>query len=252
MKVNHVVRNRDERGIAMVTAILVSAVILTLSITAASISIHNTDQSGLDRRRTSVIAAADAGLDSSISLLVAKPMDQLPCSLSGTMQTSPAQQYDVTVSYYSQIGTYAQSPIPCSSSTGVSSTCNGATQYGQCPYRAVLTSTGRSLPLTITPGGKRTMQAEVRLSPTYASLSQAIFSNSTPSIANNTVINGYQGNDANIYTNANFVCSNSVTDHGSVYAQGTGTLSQTCHVGGDFWANGSISMSNSALVDANA
>src|SRR5437763_2444961 len=115
-----------------------------------------------------------------------------------------------------------------------------------------MTSTGQSLPLAATPTGKRTMQAEVRLSPTYASLSQAIFSNSTPSIANNTVINGHQGNDANIYTNANFVCNNSVTDHGSVYAQGTGALSQTCHVGGDFWANGTISMSNSALVDGNA
>jgi hypothetical protein len=246
------VRRRDEEGIAMVTAILVSAVVLILSVTAAAVSMHNTDTSGMDKRRTEVIAAAEAGLDSSISLLVSKPMDQLPCSLQGTLQGTPQQQYNVTLSYYTQIGTYATTPLPCDPSTGVYTTCNGVTQYGLCPYKAVLTSTGHSLPITTLPGGTRTMEAEARLSPTYAGLSQAIFSNQTPTIANNTLVNGYQGNDANIYTNANFICTNSVTDHGAVYAQGSGTLGNTCHVGGDFWSNGSISMSQSALVDGSA
>ena len=245
-----------EDGIAMVTAILVSAVILMLSITAASLSIHSTNQSGLDRKKTQVIAAAEAGLDSAISLLQTKSTAQLPCSLQGTLQTTPQQQYTVTVAYYAQTGTYsnAGAPIPCDASIGLSATCTSAnaSQTGLCPYRAVLTSKGSSLPVALTPGSNRTMQSEVRLSPTYASLSQAIFSDSAPSIANNTVINGYQGNDANIYTNGAFPCTNSVTDHGSVYAQGTGTMTQTCHVGGDFWTNGSITMSNNSIVDGSA
>src|SRR4051812_18817601 len=153
MTVRSLVRRRDEQGIAMVTAVLVSAVVLILSVTAAAVSIHNTDQSGMDKRRTEVIAAADAGLDSSISLLVSKPMDQLPCTLQGTLQGTPQQQYNVTLAYYTQIGTYATSPLPCDPSTGVYATCNGATQYGLCPYRAVLASTGHSLPITTLPGG---------------------------------------------------------------------------------------------------
>src|SRR3954464_15684636 len=142
MTLKFVAPRRDEQGIAMVTAILVTAVVLILSVTAAAVSIHNTDQSGMDKRRTEVIAAADAGLDSSISLLVSKPMDQLPCTLQGTLQGTPQQQYNVTLAYYTQIGTYATSPIPCAPSTGVYTTCNGSTLYGACPYRAVLTSTG--------------------------------------------------------------------------------------------------------------
>jgi Tfp pilus assembly protein PilX len=66
--------SRDEQGIAMVTAILVSAVILTLSITAASLAIHNTDQSGLDRKRLQVVAGAEAGVDAAYASLETTPM----------------------------------------------------------------------------------------------------------------------------------------------------------------------------------
>ena len=61
-------RRRNEDGIAMITAILVSFMILILSVTAASLSIHNTNESGLDRKRLQVIDAAEAGIDSTLSL----------------------------------------------------------------------------------------------------------------------------------------------------------------------------------------
>src|SRR3954470_13206918 len=112
MTLKFVAPRRDEQGIAMVTAVLVSAVVLILSVTAAAVSMHNTDQSGMDKRRTEVLAAADPGPGSSISLLVSKPMDQLPCSLQGTLQGVPQQQYNVTLAYYTQSGTYSTNPLP--------------------------------------------------------------------------------------------------------------------------------------------
>jgi hypothetical protein len=114
----------------------------------------------------------------------------------------------------------------------------------------VLTATGQSLPISTAPGAKRTMESEVRLSELYGSLDTAIYSNNTPSIANNSTINGYTGDDANIYTNGNFVCANSVNTHGTLYAQGNITISQ-CTFAGDLWANGSVSLASGALVQSN-
>jgi hypothetical protein len=49
---------RGEDGVALVTAILVSMVVLILSASAVSLAIHNTDASGYDRRRLQAVDAA--------------------------------------------------------------------------------------------------------------------------------------------------------------------------------------------------
>jgi len=45
----------DERGIAMVTALLVSMIVLALGVTAAGLSLHNSTASALDRKLTFAI-----------------------------------------------------------------------------------------------------------------------------------------------------------------------------------------------------
>src|SRR5207302_6726132 len=101
--------SRDEHGIAMITAILVSGVVLTLSITATSLAIHNTNASGLDRKRVQVIATAEAGVDAAFSVLQTTPTAALPCQIQATLQGAPAQQYTANITYYDLAG----SPSAC-------------------------------------------------------------------------------------------------------------------------------------------
>src|SRR5437879_5480950 len=100
---------RSEDGIAMITAILSSAIILTLSITATSLAIHNSDQSGQDRKRTQDVAAAEAGIDVIMSTLQSTPPAQLPCTLTGTTTTAPAQTFTASINYYDVAGTWLNS-----------------------------------------------------------------------------------------------------------------------------------------------
>jgi len=59
----------DERGAVLVTAVLASAIVLLLSISAVSVAIHNTNESGYDRGRLQAIGAAEAGVDAYYSML---------------------------------------------------------------------------------------------------------------------------------------------------------------------------------------
>src|SRR5205807_250920 len=160
----------DEHGIAMITAILVSGVVLTLSITATSLAIHNTNASGLDRKRVQVIATAEAGVDAAFSVLQTTPTAALPCQIQATLQ-----------------GAFAQ----------------------------------------------------------------AIFSDQSPSTNNNLTVNGQNGDDATVYTNGSWTCANSMIVHGSMVAQGSVSMSNSCQVTRDVWAKQAVTMQNNTLVGHN-
>ena len=53
----------EEEGLAMIIAIMIAFVILTLSVFVIQLSIHNSNQSAYDRRRVTSVAAAEAGID---------------------------------------------------------------------------------------------------------------------------------------------------------------------------------------------
>jgi hypothetical protein len=225
-----------EEGIAMITAILISGVILTLSITAASLAVHNTDQSGLDRNRTQVIATAEAGVNVAFSTLQTTATASLPCSIAASSTASPSQQYTVAIQYFN--------------AAGAQLTCNNP-GLSSAPATALITSTGNSLPALSNPSAKRTMQSQVALHPVYGGFDSAIFSDSSPSTNNNITVNGSSGDDADVYTNGSWNCANSMTVHGQMIAQGSVTMSNSCQVTKDVWANGAVSMSNSAVAGHN-
>lgn len=54
---------KREDGVALVTATLVSAVVMLMSVPAVTIAIHNENASGNDRRRLEAIGAVEAGID---------------------------------------------------------------------------------------------------------------------------------------------------------------------------------------------
>ena len=60
-------RGHDDSGIAMVTAVLVTAIVFTLTIGSFELAIHNTTGSAYDRDRTQAIHAANAGIDQMVA-----------------------------------------------------------------------------------------------------------------------------------------------------------------------------------------
>src|SRR5207245_9459873 len=84
----------DERGVAMITAVLIGLVVLTIRITAIDLSIHNNNASGLDRNRILAIHAAEAGIDATLSLMQNTTSALLPCgsSVVANLSTHIAEQ----------------------------------------------------------------------------------------------------------------------------------------------------------------
>ena len=82
--------NREE-GLAMVTAVLVSMVVLFFAIAVVQLSLHNTNASARDRKRVQAVSAAEAGLDAAMGTVQAAVIDgskgtyTLPCTASATL-----------------------------------------------------------------------------------------------------------------------------------------------------------------------
>jgi hypothetical protein len=231
-------RLRDERGMAMVTALLASVVAMILGATVMQLSIHTSRGSAYDRARTQAVHAAEAGLDQAMSHFATTAVAALPCELAGTLNATPVANWSVQIDYYATHPP-SGSPLPCVS---------GFLDADSVPGSAALESTGT---VTGWEDGtvERFMQSQVSMEPIYGTFDKAIFSDNSPGITNNLQVNGENGNDADVLTNGNFVCSNSLTVYGSIYAQGSATLSNSCHTTSDLWANGSISMSNTSRAD---
>ena len=232
-------RVRQDDGFAMITALLVIVVATFLGLTAVGLALHNQDGSAYDRARTISVHAAEAGLDVSFSTISSSSTTTAPCTVSGTTTTSPSATWTATISYYA---TYPPSgtALTCSSTTGLSGT----------PLAAVVNSVG-SVKVV---GGyvNRKMQSQMKLTPGYGPFGEAIFSEGSPSLSNQITVQGYQGNDADFYTNGSWTCPNNSTFQGSVIAQGSVSMSNSCYVAVDVWANGSISMANTATANHDA
>jgi hypothetical protein len=227
-------RFRNEEGVALVTALVVAAIVSLIGFMVVSLGIHNIDQSANDRDRILAVNAAESGLDTVEQTIQTTPTASLPCTSDGDLATSPVAHYHVVPTYY---GTYPISGSPL--------TCPLVTR----PAGAVLASTGTVGPRSLA----QTMQAEMRLSPIYGAWGQAIFSDTALSLNNSLTLNGYTGNDAPVYTNGNWSCGNASILHGSVsLPNGAATLSQSCNVSVDVSATNAISIANTAVVGHNA
>lgn len=227
-------RQHNEEGVAMVTAILATTIVLILSLIAVSLSTHSSTASGLDRSRTLGLHAAEAGLDRLTKLIQSSPPQSLPCATPTTGSVSDgAASYSATVVYH-----YAYPPVPGTTEIACSSLSSASKPVG-----AAISSVGRSRS-----GARRTLQSQVRISPIIGGFNSAIFSDSpggTLRLENNFTVTGA---DADIYTNGNIVCENGVTLSGSVFAQGTALFNNTCTVGKNLWAKGNVTLQGSSKV----
>ena len=222
--------HRDEHGMAMITAILISVVVLGLAVVATGVAVHNGSQSGRDRTRLQTIDAAEAGLSQTALKIEGSAPTSLPCTLSDDLDANPPVRYQVTITYYA---TYPPSGSPMS--------CPPTAP----PAGATVASVGTSTVGSQTP---RKMVSQVRLTPRYGGFDTAIFSNTRLNVLNNLDILGDQGNDADVYTNGDVDCNNSMVLEGSLLAQGGVTMSNSCSVAEDVYAKGTVAMSNNSRI----
>jgi type II secretory pathway pseudopilin PulG len=232
-------RSRDESGIAMITALLVSLVVLSLSVAVVGLSLHNTNQSSQDRKRTQAIHAAEAGIDAYfLSLTTASGAAMCsPTLYDGNLPSTPGASYDLTITLYSTWPPADGTQISCVDPLS-------ATPLGAQVISKGTAVTGSSIAVS------RTMETEVKLTPVYKGLGQAIFSHTLLNLLNQLTLNGNVSNDGDVYTNGNFSLANNTSISGSVYAQGGANIGQGI-VKQDVWAKNAVSLTSGIAVFGN-
>ena len=223
---------RDDRGVAMVVALLLVVVVLALTTAIYASTTGSLHSSAADRQRTTGVNAAEAGINTAYATIAAADPTALPCTASvGPSSSLPdTSTVAVTITYQLSDGT-SQCPV----------TDTGATVTG-----ALIVSKATTNQLSGQSAVSRTMQSLIRLTPVYApgGLDKAIYTDGNLSLANNTVVTGNNGPDADIYTTKAFTCANNEYFDGSVYGQSTATLTNSCSIAKDLYTAGSITQSN--------
>jgi len=223
----------SEQGLALISTILVVMIVTMFTVVAVSFSIHALNTTSVDRKRTQSIAAAEAGIDLTLQSMSGT---LLPCTVANSLGTGPTQSsYSVTVTYYNSAG----SALTCVPATGPSGT----------PASASLESTGTT---NARGYGDRVMHALVKITPIInPGFDKAIFADSFLTFNNKTTIQGNGANNANLYTNSTFTCTNNEMIYGDVYTQGDISASNTCSGSGDWWAKGKITATGNGAVGGN-
>jgi hypothetical protein len=228
-------RFRDERGVALVVALLVTFVVMLLGVAVISLAVHNSEQSGFDRKRLQSVSAAEAGLNAAYQHLTAPPggIVGLQASLTDTVGSGPGgSTYQVTISYFRKAdGTEPMAP-PFS--------------VNYYPGSALVHSVGASNGKT-----ERAMESFVVLTPVYAGFDGAVISNSTTTETNSFTINGYLGDDGHIYVlNGDFHAPSGLeTIRGNIFVpNGSAYLETNVHLLGSVWALNDVTVDHPQVI----
>jgi cytoskeletal protein CcmA (bactofilin family) len=247
----HTMRSfEDERGIAMITGLLVAFVVMLLSISITSMAIHSTASSDYNRRRLFAVGAAEAGVNRYYSYLgnlynsedgTTNTLTTMQCSKTGNVSTGPSVgSWTATLTLFTSAGASIACPPPS----------------GTVPAYAKVSSVGQA------PSGNtiRRMESYIRLIPVRGGFSAAVLSSSTTTATNQLTIEGDQGDDADMYVScpaSNPTCtidltlSNNQSISGSLYVQGSVTINNAVNISGNVWAKGNVTLTNTAHVFGN-
>jgi hypothetical protein len=233
------VRTKED-GVALITAILASAVVMILSASAVSLAVHNTDSSGYDRRRLQAVDAAEAGIDAYYAMLNTTGISSIPtstgsssCILTRTLSTTPAATVTVTPAFYAT--STATTAYPCPASVLTSS---NPTAY------VTLTSVGHVVGQT---APERTIQSRARLSATGSGLvfpAAAMLGNVSIGLSANVQVYGNGSNNADLYSNGSISVTTQSNIKGNMYVQGTVSIANgNFQVAGNVWASSWVKVS---------
>jgi hypothetical protein len=219
-------RSPDERGIALLVAIALMALVGMLLLVMVTVAIRDNNASGRDRQRSSGVMTAEGQVDTLISKIQSASPDVLPCGPLTTPSISvgpDTMALASTVTYYNAAGAVLTCPL---SSTVVAA-------------KASIRSTSTSNRIASQAPAVRTVETLLALTPTYKNeLSKAIYGAVGLTLDNNVTVTGKAAGktDADIYTSGNLTCKNSQHYWGTIYAQGTVTLQPSCIVEKDVYA----------------
>jgi hypothetical protein len=228
-------RCADDRGIALITAMLVSMVVVFLGITSVTIAMHNSEASSLDRRRVQGVAAAEAGLNYYYSHLQSVPAASFQCSATQTLTASPTTQFSATVTFYDASDPPVQLPCPPTTTN---------------PAAALIRSVGTTVNA---PQPDRTLEAYVNLIPLSGGPfgEYAIFSDGSPGLDSNIEIKGDGTTNGDLYTNNNVVMNSNSIIHGSLFSQGSVEMDSNAEVKADVVAKNALTMKSNSRVLGN-
>lgn len=222
-------RVRDERGAALVVALLITLVVALLATLVIEQSIHNTQAAGYNRSRLTSVNAAEAGLNHYFNYLGATSIDMLSDDpITRTLGSDPGTSgFTVEPTYFvDEAGTDEWGEE------------DGPFTVSNYPKSVKLVSVGS------TNGGvDRAMETFVVLSPVYGGLNGAVVANSNTVFNNNFTINGNNGNDGDVYVlTGDFTNPSGLEQvHGNIYVKnGSATIDTQIHLYGTLWANGGV------------
>ena len=221
--------SRRDDGYALIAAVAIVGLVGLLVATMVAVTLRETRQTGRDRQRSAAVTSAEGAVDKSLANIQEAAPDALPCGTS-TVADSEARPDTLTiattVTYFDASG----APIDCTLVQDATSNVVASS--------ALVKSTSTSTPIAGQAPAVRTIETAVRLTPAFANgLDKAIFGNSGVTLANKTELYGRNGTpDADIYTNGSFTCSNNEHFRGSIYAQGSIVLSNSCRIDVDAWS----------------
>jgi cytoskeletal protein CcmA (bactofilin family) len=228
-------RLSEERGVALITAMLVSMVVVTLGVTSVTLAMHNTEQSARSRERVESIAVAEAGINYYFSHLQSGAADTFQCSITRSLAGTPDAQFQATVTFYDE----DLNEIPCETLTADS-------EPDSARIRSIGTSIGED--------PARTMEAFVNLIPIRGTPfgDFAVYSDASPTFNSNTQIFGGDSHDGNVYTNGNAVVESNAQMYGDVWAQGFVQLEGNSEVKEDVWSGTYVQLDTGSRVLGNA
>ncbi|MGH2710091.1 MAG: hypothetical protein ACRDH9_02670 [Actinomycetota bacterium] len=214
---------------AIIVAMLVSMVVVTLGATSVSLAIHNSEASAHDRRRLQSVHAAEAGVNYYFSHLQSSGVNDFECSIGQALTSTPPARFDATISFYDAGG--LQLPCPLN---------------GVEPYSALIHSVGT----TENAGPSRTMEALVNLVPLPGGPfgEYAIFSEGNPQFNSNVQVFGGEAVQGSVYSNGSVVLSSNSTIYGNIEAQGSVTLNSNAQVKRNVLAGTSVHLNSNASV----
>ena len=224
-------RVREEKGIAMVMALMVAFVVLLLSTVVVAQAIHNSTRSAYHRKRLQSVSAAEAGLDYYFNYLSKTPAASLSFSPTTFAVGSSPGSSNVTVT-----------PTFYADETG-SSAFSGAVSGSNYPRSVRILSVARTNQGTV-----RKMASFVVLHPVFGGFNGAIVANNTMNPTNSFSVTGLNGNDGDMYViNGNFsATAGNQSVKGSIYVpNGSLTISAQFHLYGTGWSNQTATVNHS-------
>ncbi len=223
-----------DEGIALLVAIAVIAISGVLMLSMLAFTLRETRQTGRDRQRSSAVSSAEGAVDQTFAAIPGAAPATLPCGVGAPVTTSASPPDELTITTTVTYFDGAGAQIPCASM--------GTTLVA----KALVSATSVSDPIAGQASARRTVESLVRMTPTTSStLDKAIFADSGITFDNNVDLYGTGTTpDADIYTNGSFECSKNEKFHGSVFAQGTITLSNSCQVDVNAYAKLGYTSSN--------